>query len=374
MADERRSPIPVRELGRRVKARDALTSELPRLPPQRRFIAAAGAGLEVATRQERVLRGGERGVRAIELVTEISGASIGTHVFGPAVKGTALPRRRKLLEPEDHANILQPFPPDHLSVRPTPAKLPRELRVPKRIDALAGPGVKRATTVFTPEDRLIFNDTAYPWSTVGRVDTAGGTATGVMVGPRHMITCSHAIDWLPAGSGAAAGWVKFTPSYFDGSEPFGVAWGVHIYWDVQVTGPTIDGTEEQHDYVSIVLDSRIGDLTGWMGVERYTDAWDGGTFWSHVGYPGDLASAARPSFQGGIALNGSDSQPDAHEVMTHQADVWPGQSGGPMFGWWDGEAGPRTVSVQSWENSSANGASGGSNMVDLAIRALNDFA
>ena len=36
------------------------------------------------------------------------------------------------------------------------------------------------------------------------------------------------------------------PSYFDGSTPFGTAWGIHIYWQEQVFGPTIEGTEERH--------------------------------------------------------------------------------------------------------------------------------
>jgi len=58
--------------------------------------------------------------------------------------------------------------------------------------------------------------------------------------------------------------------------------------------------------------------------------------------------------------------------MRHRADVIPGQSGGPMFGWWDGEPWPRAVADQSWQNASRNGASGGSQMIDLIIRARNE--
>ena len=34
----------------------------------------------------------------------------------------------------------------------------------------------------------------------------------------------------------------------------------------------------------------------------------------------------------------------------------------------------KVVSVQSWQTASTNGASGGGNMVDLVIRARNDFS
>ncbi|MDP8978732.1 MAG: hypothetical protein M3N17_09215 [Actinomycetota bacterium] len=59
--------------------------------------------------------------------------------------------------------------------------------------------------------------------------------------------------------------------------------------------------------------------------------------------------------------------------MYHTGDVRPGQSGGPMFGWWEDEPWPGVVAVQSWQKSSTNGASGGSNLVGLNIRARSDF-
>jgi len=41
-----------------------------------------------------------------------------------------------------------------------------------------------------------------------------------------------------------------------------------------------------------------------MGSRTYDDGWDGGNYWSHIGYPGDLATGTRPSFQGSFSLNG----------------------------------------------------------------------
>jgi V8-like Glu-specific endopeptidase len=370
------APIAYRSLGRRIKARDALKP-----PPS------------VALTKTMFLPGDKpnvklRGVEAVRPMYEGDGDSIykvdvdlgrlavGRHSFPPGVEGTELKRRRELLAEDDHRDAVVGYLPDHLALRVRPGKLDKRLAVAKRIDALAklDPETRWATTVFAPENRYTFNDTAFPWCTAGRVETsAGGWASGVMIGPRHVLTCSHAIQWINPPNPYVAGWIKFIPSYFDGSEPFGAAWGTHIYWQQQVSGPTIDGTEARNDYVVVALDRRMGDITGWMGSRTYNDSWDGGTYWSHIGYPGDLNSGTRPSFEGSISLNGDDSQPGTNQAIYHLGDVWPGQSGGPFFGWWSGEPWPRVVADQSWQNASTNGASGGSHLVDLIIRARNDF-
>jgi V8-like Glu-specific endopeptidase len=160
---------------------------------------------------------------------------------------------------------------------------------------------------------------------------------------------------------------------FDSSAPFGEAWGMRVYYKRKISDETLGWIDEQFDYVVVVLDRRIGDTTGWMGSRGYTDDWDHGTYWSHVGYPGDIGAALRPTFQTDIALDGIWYELDSHEAMSHSADVWPGQSGGPFFGWWAGENWPSVVAVQSTQNSSENKASGGQDLVDLIIKATNDF-
>ncbi|RXM57796.1 hypothetical protein, partial [Chryseobacterium sp. CH1] len=61
--------------------------------------------------------------------------------------------------------------------------------------------------------------------------------------------------------------------------------------------------EIQYDYVVIVLDRPIGNSTGWLGSKSYSDSWDGGAYWTHAGYPGDLTGTQRPTYQTGIALD-----------------------------------------------------------------------
>lgn len=374
--DEVPAPLTRQELLRSVKPRNAL-----RAPPDLAIeVPMLVAGLTrprvstklVASRGIRAGNGGARG-KAFALDIEVRGVALGQHVLPPPIPAIKMTPAREL--PNAHLLGHEAFLPDHLALRPFPQPLPRELQTSPRPryritpQQKLGRGVHLATTVFPPDDRYSFSDTAYPWCTVGRVDTPGGQGTGVMVGPRHLLTVSHAIQW---NADNTAGWVKFTPSYFDGSAPFGVAWGTRVYYQKKVYGPTIDADEGRHDYVCVVLDRRMGNLTGWMGTRSWTDSWDDEPYWSHIGYPGDLTSGNRPTFQGSLGLDGSFWDPDYHTRIWHKGDVWPGQSGGPYFGWWSGEVGPRAVAVQSGQNPDENSASGGAHMVDLVIRARNE--
>jgi V8-like Glu-specific endopeptidase len=221
-----------------------------------------------------------------------------------------------------------------------------------------------------PDGPVVFADTSYPWSAVGRVDVPGGWGSGVLVGPRHLLTAAHIIPWVVGESGVSSvGWVRFVPGAFESSEPFGSASAVAVYCLQPTHPPSIDAAEERVDFAVCVLDHPIGRLTGWMGVQAYRDAWDHLARWSHVGYRGTQATATRPSYQAGLALNGRPGQADTHQAMLHRGDVHPGQSGGPFFGWWAGEDCPRVVAVQSWGWPGQAGASGGESLVDMVVRA-----
>lgn len=219
-------------------------------------------------------------------------------------------------------------------------------------------------TIFGADGRRVFYSTAYPWRCIGRVESSLGFASGVMIGPRHLLTCAHIVDWLP---GNVTGWLKFSPMYYNGATPYGTAWATRTYFKHKVAGPTIDGTEIQYDYVCIVLDRTIGNLTGWMGSKAYSDSWDGQAYWTHAGYPGDLTGCQRPTYQNSIALDGDFWSFDDNESIAHKADIWPGQSGGPFWAYWDGQ--PYAVATQSAHNPNDNFASGGSDLVDLVRRA-----
>lgn len=313
--------------------------------------------------------------RAWRIRVKVANQRPGVLVERPAVEIERFVDDHDIREAQRIGGEFEPKAPAHLSLRPLPERVidpTLALRRALRDEAEEGADdddVYEATTIFPPDNRYTFRDTSYPWSTCGRVTSPLGAASGAMVGPRHMLTCSHVVQWLPNNS---AGWIRFAPAYYDGDEPFGAAWGTRIYWEGRkVFGPSISRSEAQHDYVCVVLDRRIGDLTGWMGSRSWSDSWDGGSYWSHVGYPGDLGGQ-RPSFQNAIALDGSFWDREVHTRIFHRADVWPGQSGGPFFGWWSGDSGPRIVADQSAQNADENIASGGAHMVNCIIRARND--
>jgi V8-like Glu-specific endopeptidase len=363
MADKR--PLPLDRAERSFKTRKAL-KPAPITRTSRIFVRGGREPPRVQTRVVPI-RQAEQGTD-YEIVLEVAGVDAGARALPQCVKGTAVKPGELKMSRDEAERLLTGFVPDHLglSVRPQqllkpfitiPRDPPRDRKVP--------------TTLFGNDDRRTFQDTNYPWSTVGLVETNRGSGSGVMIGPRHLLTVSHVIDWS-APAGFAADWVRFTPSYFDGGTPFGVSHGIHIYWYVQEDGDnSITDEEGRHDYVVVVLDQRMGDATGWMGARGYDDDWDSLNVWSHMGYPGDLNSGQRPIFISPFLLDGNDAA--AQEIL-HQADVFVGQSGGPMFAWWDGEVGPRAVAVQSWQTASNNGASGGRDLFDLVVRARNEFA
>jgi hypothetical protein len=167
--------------------------------------------------------------------------------------------------------------------------------------------------------------------------------------------------------------VTFTPSNFDGNAPFGNSGIIHWYAYQKVVGPNVNLSQIEQDYVVLVLSNRLGDVCGWMGTRGYSDSWNSLTAWSHIGYPGDLTGGQRPTFQNQISINSTSGNDPTDEDIFQQADVWPGQSGGPFFGWWSGEPWPRVVGVQSAQNPQTNIAGGGDDIPNLVIQALNDF-
>jgi V8-like Glu-specific endopeptidase len=283
--------------------------------------------------------------------------------------------------PITHANI-----PQFLDYTYFPIGIVKEARITLR----AKSKVINPLFVFSsPDQRKVFDDTSYPWITIGKVITPRGSGTGALVGPRHLLTCSHIIDWNPEGAEFTAGWVHFIPSYFDGPR-FGDAWGTNIYF-YHKEGPNPSGDSEvAEDYVLVVLDNRLGDSLGWMGTRVYSEDWDGDGVFTHVGYP-TAVSSERPPFQGGIAFEDSDS-PGFFESgdgldMENEADLSRGDSGGPFLAHWESPVpGPYVIGVTSGEGGlgpqlgdplrpldADNWAGGGKPMVHIVKRGRDEF-
>jgi hypothetical protein len=172
--------------------------------------------------------------------------------------------------------------------------------------------------------------------------------------------------------------MKFTPSYYDGSEPYGSAYATrYLNWfpDDKSTPDTISAFESAFlDYALVVLlDRNIGDEVGYMGYDTYNSKWNGGDYWDHIGY--DIAAGQRPVFV---------SNDDIQEAVAHSFDdqtgYWMrtfldtgagGQSGGPLYGTFNG--GPRIVGVTSSESSSQNVFGGGPALTNLIAWARQNY-
>ncbi|MFM9700062.1 trypsin-like serine peptidase [Streptomyces europaeiscabiei] len=269
------------------------------------------------------------------------------------------------------------YRPDDAPLGAVPQLLrPEGARAPawRRSVAEARDEVGEPSTVFPPDTRNVIYDTAYPWRTCGRVATPGGSASGVMIGRRHMVTASHAIPWL---AGGGSDWITFTPMQYDTSTPFGSAHVTRVYvWQAVNGSDGISSNEAAFDYAVCVLSSNLGDSTGWMGSREYAPGWNGQAYWSHIGYPGDIGASLRPVYTTNGVMDSTIAETFGGRSglrIMHRNDIKPGQSGGPYFGWWPGEGFPRVVAEQSAENwgmaGGPNAAGGGRSLPDLIAHA-----
>ena len=197
----------------------------------------------------------------------------------------------------------------------------------------------RPLIVYGSDDRWVFRDATWPWGLVGRIfNNRGGSGSAVLVGPRLVVTAGHMVPWDDS-----PWWMRFVPAYYDGGSLHGA--GVESYVS-DATGYDTAGNVTGYDWAVLRLYNPLGTMLGYFGYNGYSSNWNNKPLWSIVGYPGALANAERPSFQNSITVNDTDSDAAAGlEIESETADLTPGNSGGPMFAWWNGQ--PRVVGVVS---------------------------
>jgi hypothetical protein len=121
-----------------------------------------------------------------------------------------------------------------------------------------------------------------------------------------MLTAGHCVNWKNDNE---IGWLKFTPSYYNGEAPFGVAWATKvIYWEKPDASDGLTDHETAFDYVIAVLDRNMGDVTGYTGYKTYSSQWNNLKAWQNIGYPGPLTSAERPVITSGGAITSVQSE------------------------------------------------------------------
>lgn len=212
--------------------------------------------------------------------------------------------------------------------------------------------------VWGADDRKTYFDTSFPWGCICRVVASDGApGSGVIVGPRHVLTASHNINWADVSSTVEV--------HRAGRFVAATAQAIRV-WAFEKVG-NVGATTVDDDYALIVTNSRIGDRFGWMGCRTYDSRWDGENYWWNIGYPGSFGSIT-PTWQNNQNLDEDEWDYGAGRAMTTSADISSGNSGGPMFGFWND--GPYVVAVASAEgfvfaSGIENWCAGGSNLTRL---------
>ena len=135
--------------------------------------------------------------------------------------------------------------------------------------------------IINNDDRKVYNDWRYPWGLVCRVNGNDGTfGSGVIVGPRHVLTASHVVNWDNLV-------LTVDVHTFDGvARATAVIDTAGCYTRVTES----DGfSSSDEDYAVLVLDQRLGDRFGSMGVRTYNSSWDERELWETMGYAEDVA-------------------------------------------------------------------------------------
>lgn len=194
--------------------------------------------------------------------------------------------------------------------------------------------------VFGGDDRLAYADSNWPWGLVGKIFTSGGwVGSGALIGPRLVATAGHVVPW-----GSGPWWMRFVPAFFDGNSLHGAGFESYVS---DARGYDTGGDVTGYDYAVLRLYQPLGSWLGYFGFNGYSSSWEDDPYWTVLGYPGAVASGQRPSYQNGVSTFDDDSDANGGRELETKADMTPGNSGGPMFGWWSGD--PRLVGVVSGE-------------------------
>jgi V8-like Glu-specific endopeptidase len=217
----------------------------------------------------------------------------------------------------------------------------------ERLDPLAG-------NIYQPDDRRAYNDTTYPWGCVCRITRPDGmVGSGVLIGPRHVLTASHVVEWTSSVA-------ERIEVHLAGNSARATAFTQTAYAFTQINNVTSTTVDE--DYAVITLTQRLGDRFGFFGAKVYDSAWDDEPVWETMGYAGDVPSPNFPHFQQRVSLDEDEFDLGSGRAMATSADAMPGQSGSPMFGRWAGDPIAYAVAVISASQGSDNYCAGGDDL------------
>lgn len=183
----------------------------------------------------------------------------------------------------------------------------------------------------------------YPFSAIVKINTAMkdnlgnvvgyGTCSGVMIGPRHLLTAGHCISNPSDNVTLDFGPYSFIrPAYNMGSAPYGSA--LITSWS-SFNGWTENGSYD-YDIALLEVDWNIGQNTGWFGYGyNQNDSWftDPTNVHSSIGYPASN-DAGNPVLENGermYAMQGYLDYFSSTNTTCHYNIGFKGQSGSGLY-------------------------------------------
>ncbi|GHD39036.1 hypothetical protein GCM10017083_00450 [Thalassobaculum fulvum] len=175
------------------------------------------------------------------------------------------------------------------------------------------------------------SNTTYPYRAVVYVTAtfsngATYTGSGAMVGPNDVLTASHVIY---DGTLGAATSITVYAGRDGSSAPYGGVAGRRFnYFQVDNDGDgLLSKSESQSDVAIIGLGSRLGDSTGWFGLNASRSS----GYYNLTGYPGVYADSSGPRMTNDYGYATANSFYSVFDYSSIESN--PGNSGGPLWGY-----------------------------------------